>query len=391
MTLSEFLQTSYTPFHAVANARGMLEKAGFKAVDDFRACRAGDKRFLDRGSALVAVSVGAAPVFHVAESHVDSPCLKMKTIQAGTPVRLDVEKYGGGIPASFLDRKLLVAGRIVVRKKDGLHVQRYVGPTVIAPSLAPHFGAADTVQVATDLYPILGGDGNFLPADTVDYDLYAVPCEAPFTAGMFDELLCAPRIDNLTSVYASVRAIVDAQPAAVAIAVLFDREEVGSNSPVGAEGGLLSQALSELGDALGFDAGKAAAQSFALSVDNAHAMHPAHPEKADRAAPVTLDGGIVVKHHCNYATDGVTAAVFKELCRAHGIPVQDYYHPSDLRCGSTLGPIAAVKTGIPTCDVGCAQLAMHAALETVHADAPALMQKALTAFFADPLPRIVQG
>lgn len=390
MTLETFLSTSLTPFHAVATARAIVEKAGFMQVESLKKAKRGDKLFLDCGSAMFIFSIGDGDAFHIASSHVDSPCLKIKNVSAGDPLRLNVECYGGGIKNSFLDRKLTVAGRVVARENGKLVSRLYQSPfSVIAPSLAPHFGAAEGVTaVATQLYPLLGGDGKFLPDDVVDYDLFAVPCEQPFHAGVNNEFLCAPRLDNLLSVYASVEAIAHAVPHGIAVCALYDSEEIGSGTVRGAASALFRDALDALATALRLDYDRTAARSFALSIDNAHAMHPAHPDKADTVSHVRLDGGIVVKHHAHYATDGVTAAVAKEIMRRANVPFQDYYHPSDLRCGSTLGLIAAAQTNIDACDIGCAQLAMHSALETVGASSPQYLLSALEAFFSTELPRV---
>ncbi len=394
MTLLEFLSQSFTPFHAVQNARAILSRAGFVASESsLPNLRRGDKRFIDFGSALVAVSVGSGSAFHLVESHTDSPCLKIKNVQPGDPLRLNVECYGGGIKSSFLDRKLTVAGRIVTDEGGKLTASLYKSPfAVVAPSLAPHFGTSEGVTaVATQLYPLLGGNGKFLPENVVDYDLFAVPDEAPFYAGADNAFLCAPRLDNLLSVYASTSAIAAAKPHGIAVCVLFDSEEIGSGTVRGAASNLLPTVLKTIAARLGLDYDETAARSFALSVDNAHAAHPAHPDKADTAIRVSLNGGIVVKHHAHYATDGTSAAIVKTICRRADVPVQDYYHPSDLRCGSTLGLLAAAQTGIAACDIGCAQLAMHAALETIGSASPAHLQTALQTFYTTPLPVVLNA
>ncbi len=404
MNIERFLQTSYTAFHAVENAVGMLRENGFaelKETAPFRVEKGGKYYVVKNGSAVIAFRVeNAADGFRLAESHVDSPALKVKgntLIDSPEGKRLNVEKYGGMLLYSFLDIPLKIAGRIVYADTEGSVKERLVCSdfNVNVPSLAIHHNpnANDSLALnpQTDMLPlVVDGDsvyGLLAPETQVlDADLFVVPDVAPYRSGAKKELLVSPRIDNLTSAYASVNALVAAAPRGVAVACLFDNEEVGSETKQGACSRFLSSVIGRIADASGFTSEEkeiAIAKSFALSIDNGHAVHPAHPEKSDIAERVYLNKGIVIKHHVNYATDGASSARVKALLAKRGIPYQDYYNRSDLRCGSTLGLVTSADLGIPVCDIGLAQLAMHSAVETVGYNDVDTMQQAVTAFFED--------
>lgn len=389
MELTEFLAASYTPFHTAANVKRMLTESGFLKAD-LGALRKGGKYYVENEGAIIAFRLGGEFVYHIVESHTDSPCLKIKGVcEEGEHSRFNVEKYGGGILSSYLDRKLKVAGRLVVREDGALRSLLYDSPYyAVAPSLAPHFGGPEGVTaVSTQLFPLAGAEKRLIP-ECVDFDLFAVPCEAPFYAGANKEYLCAPRLDNLLSVYGSVRALLAAEPAGISVCACFDSEETGSQTARGAGAEFFPRILRAIAAVYGQSDPTAAEGSLALSADNAHAAHPAFPEKSDPFFRTRLNGGIAIKHHTNYATDGAASAIVKTIFRDAGVPFQDYYHHADLRCGSTLGLIAAANIGIRTCDVGAPQLGMHSALETVGASAPDQLERLFTAFYQNPIPKI---
>ena len=218
--------------------------------------------------------------------------------------------------------------------------------------------------------------------EVLDADLYVVPATEPFLAGANGEFLCAPRIDNLTSVYTSIQALLHCKPQTIAMAVCLDNEEVGSGTRQG-NPRFVSQVVDALCDALGMDVvarQNAIEGGMVLSVDNGHACHPAHPEKSDALYRAYLNKGIVIKHHTNYATDGLSSAIFKNILQNNGVAFQDLYNRSDMRCGSTVGLATARELGIKTCDIGMPQLAMHSACETCGSTDVDTMQQALTAF-----------
>ena len=402
MTITDFLDNSYTAFHACENACKMLDEAGFTRVSLSQKLdlKQGGKYYVVKNdSALVAFRVGAIDKygFNVIASHTDSPSLHVKgniLVSSAEGKRLNVEEYGGLVMYSMIDIPLKIAGRAVYETADGLAVKTVVSNEIFnIPGQAIHqnrevndkCGFNTQVDMlpligdASDVYSLVGG-GN-----VIDADLYAVPAVNAYRAGAKSEFLVSPRIDNLTSVYSSVRAIIDSEPTGIAVCACFDNEEIGSMTKQGARSSLLLSVLKKINSALGKtddDFNYAIENGMLLSSDNGHAIHPAHPEKSDPAIAPLVNGGVVIKHHVNYATDGLSSAAIKVLSARHNIAVQEYYNRSDARCGSTLGPMASAITGLNACDVGLAQLAMHSALETVGFDDISRMQKLMTAFYS---------
>lgn len=386
--LKEYLKTSYTAYQAVENAKNLLEAQGFKRLyetDDWALAEDG-KYYVERdGSSLIAFTVGALDEFSykVVASHTDSPALKLKENPetGATPyVSLNVEPYGGGVWYSFLDRPLKIAGRVIRNNDNALRSESYISPFFVTiPSVAVHMnrgvneGFAVNPQV--DLLPLFGlKDGNttlndVLGDDVAAYDLFLAPATEPYTFGANDEFLAAPRIDNLTSVYASISALLSHSDGnGVCIAALFDNEETGNLTAKGADGDFLETVLRRIAYAFRFDDNeyyKALANSFLLSVDNAHAVHPNHPEYADPTNKTTMGGGVVLKNHANraYTTDASGAAVVKALCEKANVPCQPFFNRSNARSGGTLGAASLRHASMHAADIGIAQLAMHSACE----------------------------
>lgn len=403
MTLKQFLQRSYTAYHAVENAGKMLEEAGFRKVtaEELPALHAGDKGYaVWGGTTLVAFKVGEDAQVTLAESHTDSPALKVKTaatVPSKEGYRINVEKYGGGLLYSMLDVPLRVAGRVVVETATGVEAKLVVSKqTVVIPSLCIHHNPDHndlSLNVQTDMLPLVGDVENVYDwvaegEKVLDADLYVVADVEPFASGAKGEYLSSPRLDNLTSVYASVRALIEAEPKGISVAAAFDNEEIGSGTKRGAASAYLKAFVEKIVEAAGHkNAQKAMTDGLALSIDNGHAVHPAHPEKSDVVDGPVLGGGVVVKHHVNYATEGLSAGMFKRIMDMSGIPYQDYYNRSDIPCGSTLGNISARNLLMDTVDVGIAQLAMHSAVETACEKDVDTMEKAVKAVFNARLRR----
>lgn len=401
MNIKDFLTTSYTAYHATANARARLVEAGFAPLVLGKPWHLewGKGYFLERnGSALLAFRLGKKEdefVFHLAESHTDSPSLKIKgnqLLDSPEGKRLNVEAYGGGLWYSFLDIPLRIAGRVLVEEK-GRILQKTVASECLVniPSLCVHHGGKDTAEhlsLQNDMLPLVGTAESVYALvgepNAIDGDLYVVPAVEPHLCGADGGLLVSPRIDNLTSVWASVEALVSAEPKGVAVAVLWDNEEIGSGTKQGAHSAWLPQVLGSIARNLGKSEDEylgALARGMALSIDNGHAVHPAHPEKSDPKERVYLDKGIVIKHHAHYSTDGVSSAVLKKVLDKRDIPYQDYYNHSDTRCGGTLGLVTSAQLAMDAVDIGLAQLAMHSAVETVALADVSRMQEAVRAFF----------
>lgn len=399
MTLRQFLDTSYTAFHTVANVKKLLDDNGFTQLTlggKFDVKRGGKYYVTRNDSGIIAFAIGNNDVFNIAESHTDSPSFKVKgatVIEGNGVIRLNTEKYGGGLLYTYFDRPLKIAGRLLTATEKGVKSTLVASDyNVVIPSLCIHHNPTANdgfaVNAQTDTLPLLGLTDKDLYATltnekVVDADLYVVPTTPSFTAGTRDELLCSPRVDNLTSVYSSVTALVSSTPADIAVCACLDNEEIGSGTRQGSPD-WLEAVLCALCKALHMTSDKALAareKGLVLSVDNGHAVHPAHPEKSDPVAKTYLGKGVVVKHHVNYATDGLTSALFKHIAGLSDVPVQDYYNNSAVRCGSTLGLVTSRTLGMKTCDIGLAQLAMHSACETVALCDVKHMQAVLTTFF----------
>lgn len=392
--LKSFLQTGYTPFQTCDNAARILKSCGFKQVPP-RSLEAekGGKYFFTAHGTVVAYTVGNAENgFMIAASHTDSPALKIKGEKplGAREKRLNCEAYGGAVNYTFFDIPMRICGRVCIDDGDAVKCENVVSPyRVTVPSLAVHqnrgvnSGFAPSVQ--NDMAPLLSLGENSDREESedkniIDFDLFVCPDVEPYLSGRDSEFLCSPRIDNLTSVYCSLKAIVSAKPVGINVAVCFNSEETGSRTYGSAGGSFFPDLLKDLCAAAKIDPSVITDKSFLLSVDNAHAVHPAHPEKSDPVNTVLCGGGIVLKRHVNYATDGLSAAALKKILK--DLPVQTFYSNSDLPCGSTVGLIAAAGTGLHACDIGIAQLAMHSAVETCAIKDVDAMQTALSEFYS---------
>ena len=408
--LTEFLNASYTAYQATENARQLLLENGFLPLSETEdwALEENGKYFVERnGSSLVAFTVGALDdfSFKIVASHTDSPALKLKenaVSLTGAYAKLNAETYGGGIWYSFFDRPLKIAGRVVVNEGGILKSENVASEYfVTVPSLAVHMNRGVnegfSVNAQTDLQPLFalsenGETPDFLSGITekevVSYDLYLVNADMPYVFGRNGEFLASPRIDNLPSVCSSLEALTaHGESGGVCVAACLDNEEVGSQTLQGAGGDFLENVLRRIAYALKFDDNeyyKALAASFLISLDNAHAMHPNHPEKCDPTNKTTMGGGVVVKSHANkaYTTDALSSAVIKTIFKKAGVKYQTFFNRSDMRSGGTLGAISLSHAGILSADLGLAQLAMHSASECfAKADYEELLN-GLTAYYS---------
>ena len=399
MTINQFLDTSYTAFHTVANAEAMLAEHGFTKLTlgkDFAIKRGGRYYVTRNDSGIIAFVAGQNNVFNIVESHTDSPSFKVKgnsVTEGNGVVRVNTEKYGGGLLYTYFDRPMKIAGRLLCRTENGLQTKLAVSDyNVVIPSLCIHHNrtahAGFAVNAQVDTVPLRGLTGNDIYSTltdekVIDGDLFVVPVTPAFAAGTHNELLCSPRIDNLTSVYSGLSALIAAEPHDIAVCACLDNEEIGSVTRQGSPN-WLEQVLCAICDALGLTETQAFAareNGFVLSADNGHAVHPAHPEKSDPYTKAYMGKGVMIKHHVNYSTDGLSSALFKHIASLADVPVQDYYNNSAVSCGSTLGLVTSRTLGMKTCDIGLAQLAMHSACETVALCDVEHMKAALLTFF----------
>lgn len=404
--LIDFLSSSYTAYQAVENAEKLLTENGFKKLEERESwnIERGGKYFVPRGgSGIIAFNIGEGDYFKLVCSHTDSPAIKLKD-NPDKPsekfLTLNAETYGGGIWYSFMDRPLKIAGRIVYKEGDNLISENIVSDFFVTiPSLAIHMngGVNDGYKFnpQVDLLPLAGiGAGNIIERLTdkkpLAYDLYAVNGEAPFISGVNGEFISSPRIDNLTSVYSSLEALIGSRGDGISLACAFDNEEIGSSTYQGAASDFLARTVTRIARALGLsddETERAISKSFAISLDNAHSVHPNHPEKCDPTNRPYMSGGVVIKNHANksYCTDAVSGALIKDIFSRAGVKYQTFYNRSDMRGGSTLGAISIRQVSVLTADLGIAQLAMHSAMECFAAEDYDNLVKGLKAYYSSPI------
>ena len=423
--LFRFLDESPTCYHAAANAKAALTAAGAVELRESEQWKLekGTLYVVERGdSALVAFRVPEGPFhgFLMAAAHSDSPTFKVRetaeAASAGNTLRLSVEPYGGGVWRGWLDRPLSVAGRVVIRQGDRL-VSRLVNidrDLLVIPGVAIHMDRSVNkgaeLNPAVDLLPLLGcgkepGAFRKLIAEAagvreehlLSTELFLYPRTKAVQTGLNGEFIVSPRLDDLQCVFGCLEGFLAAKPGgSLPVLAVFNNEEVGSNTRQGADSTFLTDVLERIAHGCGLDsdAWKAAiANSFMVSADNAHAIHPAHPEYADKGEFPVLGGGIVIKYNANqrYTTDAVSGAVFQAICQEAGVPVQRYSNRADLPGGSTLGNISTAHLSVPTVDIGLPQLAMHSVCETAGAADTDLLVKAMTAYFSRDFHRDRDG
>lgn len=411
--LLDFLDASPSCYHAVDNLARRLEAEGYERLREAEpwTLRTGGKYYAVRGdSSLAAFRVpGGVPAgFMLAAAHSDSPTYKVReeaeVLSAGNCVRLAVEPYGGMIARSWLDRPLSVAGRLVVRREGGIATQlvNVDRDLLVIPSVAIHLdrevNQGTALKANTDLLPLLGCGterGRFrallaeaagVPEeDILSTELFLYPRASAVVLGAEGEFVASPRLDDLLCVFGCLEGFLAAKEGgSVPVLCVFNNEEVGSGTRQGADSTFLTDVLERISTALGRDWRLMAVNSFLVSADNAHAVHPAHPELSDGAERPVLNGGVVLKYNAGqkYTTDAVSGAVFREVCRAADVPVQRYSNRADLPGGSTLGNISSAHLSIPSVDIGLPQLAMHAAYEVAGSRDTALLVRAMAEYFS---------
>lgn len=416
--LLEFLKKSPSAFHAIHNIKTELEENGFTELLEGKVWNltAGGKYYVTRNnSSIIAFNVGtdlSEYSFNVAASHSDSPTFKVKEnaeIEVkGKYTQLNTEGYGGMLCATWFDRPLSIAGRVLVKEEDSfvtklINIDRDL---LLIPNVAIHMnrqvndGYAYNKQV--DMLPLFGGadtkKGDFMKliaselgveeSDIYGSDLYLYSRTEPAIWGANEEFISSPRLDDLQCAYTSLKGFLASSNAkSINVYACFDNEEVGSGTKQGAGSTFLYDVLRRVNAALGMteeDYYRAVASSFMLSADNAHAVHPNHPGKTDVANCVYMNEGVVVKAHAGqkYTSDAVSVAVFRGLCEKAGVPVQFFANRSDAAGGSTLGNISSGKVSMNAVDIGLPQLGMHSTYETAGIKDSYYMVKVMEEFFA---------
>lgn len=408
--LCEFIDASPSPFHVCQTIAQRLRDAGYTELaetDRWDDAAAGRFFTVRAGSVIAWNADGRQRAFHIVGGHTDSPNLRVKQhpdqAMAGWQV-VALQPYGGAWLNSWLDRDLGLSGRISLRGKGGLEhrLVRIGEPLLRVPQLAIHL-SEDRNSVSLNpqrhvnavwgsgerprsLFAYVAERAGVKADDLLSADLMTHTLEPSRLIGADEDLVSAPRLDNQATCYAGLEALLAAEPTThVPVLALFDHEEVGSTSDHGAQSEFLLTTLERITLAAGGDREdflRLTTASMLASADMAHATHPNYPDRHEPGHLIYVNGGPVLKVQPNlrYATDSRTAAAFELACRQAGAPLQRYEHRADLPCGSTIGPMTAARTGIPTVDVGAPQLAMHSARELMGAaDVPAY-SAALRAF-----------
>lgn len=411
--LAALIGAAPSSYHAAAEVAGRLDAAGFSRLDEVSSWEpmTAGARYVVRDGALVAWVVpggaGATTPFRVVGAHADSPGFKLKprpTTGAHGWLQAGVEVYGGPLLASWLDRELELAGRLVTR--DGREHLVRTGPFLRIPALAIHldrqanegltldrqrhtspvFGVGDAS--GADLLAHLASLAGVDPAQVAGHDVLVADTAPPVRFGLDRSLFAAGRLDNLSSVHAGLVALLAdgvGEQEHVSVLAVFDHEELGSQSRSGASGPMLDEVLTRVGAGLGAspaDRVRAYARSWCVSSDAGHAVHPNYPERHDPANRPVAGGGPLLKLNANqrYATDAHGAALWARACEAAGVRYQEFVSHNAVPCGSTVGPLTATRLGIRVVDVGVPLLSMHSARELGHVDDLAALAGALTAF-----------
>lgn len=413
--LLKFIQKSPTAFQAVEEMSQRLQKEGFKELKEEKHwdLKAGGNYFVTRNhSAVIAFSIPKKPAwkFHIMASHSDSPALKIKENPEmeveKAYIKLNVERYGGMLLAPWFDRPLSVAGRLIVRKNGEIQ-EKLVAvdkDLLVIPNLAIHMNREVNdgykYNVQKDMLPLYSdydGKGSFMKLmaaeadvaeeDILGHDLFLYDRTPGTVWGANEEFISAPRLDDIQCAFASLEGFLRGErKESIAVHCVLDNEEVGSTTKQGAASTFLKDTLMRINMGLGRTQEEylmTLADSFMVSADNAHALHPNHTDKTDPVNRPVLNGGIVIKYNANqkYCTDGVSAAIFKDICDRAEVPYQTFVNRSDMAGGSTLGNISNTQVPMKTVDIGLAQLAMHSVYETTGAkDTESLARTAAVLF-----------
>ena len=413
LSLAQFIEKSPTAFHAVENVKGALKDYTELSETETWRLAPGRGYYVTRNmSSIIAfrIPTGKADSFRIVAAHSDSPTFKIKEnaelAVKGKYTQLNVEKYGGMLFAPWFDRPLGVAGRVLVKTANGVESRLVdVNTWLVIPNVAIHMNREINdgfkYNAQTDMMPLFGNGeakgkfrakvaeaANAAENDIVGSDLFLYPRVKAERVGCSGEYFMSPRLDDLECAFCGLGALVasKAPDTGVNMLCVFDNEEVGSGTKQGADSTFLYDVMQRIFIALGKtqeEMYRATAASFMLSADNAHAVHPNHPEKTDAENCVYMNEGVVIKFNANqrYTTDGVSAAVFHKILDDAGIPYQHFANRSDMAGGGTLGNISGSHVSINTVDIGVAQLAMHSCVETAGVEDVDHMLNAMRSFY----------
>jgi aspartyl aminopeptidase len=423
--LFSFLSSSPTPFHAVAAIEDKLRRHGFKQLPENQPwlLEKGFSYYVTReNSAIIAFTLGSGEVveqgFRILAAHTDSPCLQIKPspdIKTGSYQQLGVEVYGGSLLGTWFDRDLCLAGRVVCEMADGnlkVLLVDFNRPLLCIPSIAIHFNrdanSSNSIDKQKHLPPIIAQSiDKQLPelrslvldqiklehpkaaiTEILAFDLFCYDFQGPAFLGINSEFISSARLDNLLSCHAGLTALAHGDRTKNSLLFCANHEENGSTSATGAHGSFIDSVFERIQPN---SEGRriTLSNSFLISMDNAHAAHPNFMDKIDPAHEIHLNKGPVIKLNANqrYATNSLSAAMYKHICSQIKITPQEFVMRSDMPCGSTIGPITAARLGVRTIDVGAASLAMHSIREVTGSSDPFLLYRTLVQFLSSDVHR----
>ena len=413
--LAAFVVASPTPYHAAAEGARRLRAAGFTELEETETWElVPGGYFIVRSGSLIAWRIpdgaDAGTGYRIVGSHTDSPTFKLKPRPdirtADGWQQLGVEIYGGPLINTWMDRDLGLAGRLVIAAGDRTRTELIKTEAIMRiPELAPHLDRSvnealklDRQQHTAPVWGVGRPDRSILDHlarlagvesdQLLGFDITAYDTTAPAIFGVDGEFFAAGRLDNLSSVHASLAALTEAESGDhIPVLAAFDHEEVGSATPSGAAGPILESVLERISVALGAvdqDHLRALSASLCVSSDTGHAVNPNYPGHHDPQHRPVLNGGPLLKINAvqRYATDAVGAAIWRRACAAAGVPTQEFVSNNAVPCGSTIGPITATRIGITTVDVGAPLLGMHSVRELAGVEDGYALSRAMQAFLA---------
>ena len=410
--LLDLFNNSYNEYFAISNIKKLLDENGFICLlenEKYEISLGKSYYILRDGSSIIAFKVPEKLdelYFKIVASHSDSPVLKIKenpTVIENGYNKLKVEKYGGMIVSSWLDKPLGIAGRVCYKNGNAITTRLVNFPTnLIIPNVAIHqnrdINNGFIYNPQIDLLPILGLGNNDLFKELLDstrnneeeilsYDLNLYNKEKAVLGGINNEFIYSPKEDNLVSAYISILSLISSiSYDGISLGVVFNNEEVGSSSLNGADSDFLATNLKRISKSLGFsndELSRALVKSYLVSLDNAHAIHPNHPEMSDNKNNCLINEGVVIKHNSNmlYTSDAISSAIIKLIASKENISLQTFFNRADARGGSTLGNISLTHVSIRSVDLGIPQLAMHSNYEVMGSKDTINAYKLLKALF----------
>lgn len=403
--LIDFIYDSPSQYHVASSVCSMLKKNGFEYIDlrDRWNLKKGKSYYtVKNNSAVIAFRVGEGEIekdgFRIIGAHTDSPTFRVKPnpeiVSENKYIKLNTESYGGPIINTWLDRPLSLAGRVALKGRDAFHPEiklvNIKKPVIVIPNLAIHMNRNinkgielnkqkdtlplialinDSLEKENYLARIIAKEINANVEDILDFDLFLYDYTKGLIVGANDEFISSAKLDDLSMVHEGVSALIDSKIGnSVNVLVCFDNEEIGSETKQGAASPMLRTVLERIAMSLSKDKEdfyRGLYNSFMISGDVAHAVHPNSPEKYDPVNKPVLNGGPVIKINGNqlYTTDSESFGVYSEICKAANVPFQTFVNRSDERGGSTIGPISSTQLDIRCVDVGTPILAMHSIRE----------------------------